>query len=189
MNKILDHKSSGEAIKIDNDTAGQLAWDGCDNYRLDGRSLFNGETHHTNWSIWKSQRVISSAGRCICHCSWDSIWEPAFAWQGWWSRFDEEYYSFQVWYTASTARIRWTTHKYVNEMPANGRTSDERYDEYPRAGLNNGNIRMDEFVGEGNGKPDHCILSIRAWSEGTPCLAENNRPCHLLCQDGFHAEG
>ena len=25
MNKILNHKSSGEAIKIDNDTAGQLA--------------------------------------------------------------------------------------------------------------------------------------------------------------------
>ena len=74
MNKILDHKSSGEAIKIDNDTAWQLAWDGCDNYRLDGRSLFNGETHHTSRSIWKSQRVISSAGRCICHCSWDSIW-------------------------------------------------------------------------------------------------------------------
>ena len=106
-----------------------------------------------------------------------------------WTRFDEEYYSFQVWYTASTARIKWTTHKYGIEMPANGRTSGERYDEYPRAGLNNGNIRMDEFVGEGNGKPDHCILSIRAWSEGTPCLAENNRPCHLRCQDGFHAEG
>ena len=74
MNKILDHKSSGEAIKKDNDTAGQLAWDGCDNYRFDGRSLFNGEIHHTSWSIWKSQRVISIAGRCICHCSWDSIW-------------------------------------------------------------------------------------------------------------------
>ena len=104
------------------------------------------------------------------------------------TRFDEEYYSFQVWYTVSTARIRWTTHKYGIEMPANGRTSGERYDEYPRAGLNNGNIRMDKFFGEGNGKPDHCILSI-AWSEGTPCLAENNRPCHLRCQDGFHAEG
>ena len=106
-----------------------------------------------------------------------------------WTRFDEEYYSFQVWYTAFTAWIKWTTHKYGIEMPANGRTSGEGHDEYPRAGLNNGNIRMDDFVGEGNGKPDHCILSIRAWSEGTPCLAENNRPCHLRCQDGFHAEG